>query len=111
VRGSDANFDNVQGALIPSGVYTATHIDAKFLSGSDSGSFTLECRKIPFSGSTQTLLGSITFNPGTIDVPIETDIADHVFTAGDWVFFIISTISSPLQKAVWCSVRGTRTPE
>jgi len=44
-------------------------------------------------------------------VEIETDIADHAFTANDWVYPVITAISSPLQKSVWVSVRGFQTTQ
>ena len=110
-RGVDSNFDQIQGAWIPGSNFTATHIGAKFGSGSASGSFTLTARKQPFGSQTQTDLGTITFNTGTLGVGIETDISDHNFTANDFVYFVITAASSPLQKSVWCSVRGFQTPQ
>jgi len=108
-RGVDSTFDNVQGALIPSGGFVCTHILAKWGSGSASGSFTLSFRKQPQGGQTQTELGTITFNSGTLGVGVEVDIADHTFTALDWVNVVIAAVSSPLQKNVWCSFRGYQT--
>lgn len=110
-RGVDANFNNIQGSWIPGGKFTATKIGAKFGSGSASGSFTLTARKQPFGSQTQTDLGTITFNPGTLGVGVETDITDHLFTTNDFVYFVITAASAPLQKAVWCSVKGFQTPE
>jgi hypothetical protein len=108
-RGTDADFSNIQGAWIPSAGFTCTHIAAKFGAGSASGSFTLEFRKQPQGSQAQTTLGSITFNSGTLGVGVEVDIADHTFTALDWVYVVVSAVSSPLQKSVWCSFRGFQT--
>jgi hypothetical protein len=110
-RGIDGDFSEVQGVWVPGANFVATHIGAKFTHGSASGSFTIEFRKQPFGSSTQTNLGSIAFNSGTINVGIESDIGDHTFTANDFVYVVITAASSPLQKSVWCSIRGYQTPE
>jgi hypothetical protein len=110
-RGVDANFEEIQGLWVPGANFVATHVGAKFTHGSASGSFTIEFRKQPFGSGSQTNLGSVTFNTGTINVGIETDIGDHAFTANDWVYAVITAASSPLQRSVWCAVRGYQTPE
>jgi hypothetical protein len=107
-RGVDGNFDNIQGAWIPSSGFICTHIGAKFGAGTASGSFTLDFRKQAQGSQAQTTLGQITFNSGTLGVGVEVDIGDHTFTALDWIYVVISAASSPLQKAVWCSFRGTQ---
>jgi hypothetical protein len=108
-RGVDGSFANIQGAWIPSAGFTCTHIGAKFSAGSASGSFTLTFRKQPHGSQSQTDLGTITFNPGTLGVGVETDIADHAFTALDWIYVVVTAASSPLQTSVWCSFRGFQT--
>jgi len=108
-RGVDADFTNIQGAWIPSAAFTCTHIGAKWGAGSASGSFTLDFRKQPQGSQAQTTLGQITFNSGTLGVGVEVDIADHAFTALDWIYVVISAAAAPLQKSVWCSFRGFQT--
>lgn len=109
-RGVDADFTNIQGALIAGANITCTHISVKPSAGTASGSFTIAFRKHPFADQTvQTTLGSITLNSGTIGVGSETDIADHTFTANDFIFPVISAISSPLHKSVWVTFKGFQT--
>jgi hypothetical protein len=108
-RGVDSGFANIQGAWIPSAGFTCTHIGAKFGAGTASGSFTLTFRKQPHGSQSQTDLGTITFNPGTLGVGVEADISDHAFTALDWIYVAITAASAPLQTAVWCSFRGFQT--
>lgn len=110
-RGVDGDFSEIQGAWIPGANFTATHIGAKWTHGSASGSFTIEFRKSPFNSGSQTNLGTITFNSGSQHVGVETDIGDHTFSANDFVYPVITAATSPLQKSVWCSIRGYQTPE
>ena len=112
-RGVDGNFDNIQGALIPGANYTLTHVELIAESGTNTGTFTIDFRKHPFGDkTTQTTLGSIAYNPATphnLGQGIENDLADHTFTAKDYIYPVISAASSPLQKSVYCTFRGFQT--
>jgi hypothetical protein len=108
-RSIDGNFDLLQGVLIPNGNVTLTHIEMKATSGTASGSFSVEVRKAPFGSLSQTTLGTLTLNPGTIGVGVEVDVADHTFTALDHLYIVVTAKSSPLHKAVWVSARGYQT--
>ena len=110
-RGVDPDFSEIQAALIPGANFVATHIAAKFTHGSASGTVTIEMRKQPFNSGSETALGSVSFNSGTINVGVETDISDHPFSANDWVYPVLTNATSALQKSVWVSVRGYQTPE
>lgn len=105
-RGVDANFDNIPAIAIPGSGWVCTELRMKFLGGSASGSFQIDFRKQPAGSASETSLGTITFNPGTINVETVNNISDHAFTANDYIYAVINSTSSPLQKAVWCSFVG-----
>lgn len=113
-RGVDADFTNVQGALIAGANITCTHIEVIAQAGTDTGAFIIGFRKHPFGAASLsgTLLGQINYNTGlgsALGVGQETDIADHTFTAKDYIFCTIDAVSAPLQKSVWCTFRGFQT--
>lgn len=104
-----ASFDLAQKALIPKGNWKALTLHAIFNTGSASGSFSVELRKHPFGDqTTETTLGTITFNSGTLGVGQDVDISDHEFTEKDWLYIKLSARSSPLQKNVSISVVGDK---
>jgi hypothetical protein len=112
-RGVDVNSDNIQRALVPGANFTATHIFLCATSGTNTGTFSMQVIKTPFSGAAGTVLGTVSWNPGggdTLNVGKEVDIADHVFTANDFIQVNITAASSPLQKAVIVGARGFQTP-
>ena len=115
-RGVDADFTNVQGALIPGANFVCTHIELIAQAGTNTGAFIVGFRKHPFGTAslTGTSLGSVNFNPGlgsTIGAGIEVDIGDHAFTEKDYIFITLDAVAGPTQKSIWCTFRGYQTPQ
>lgn len=110
-RGIDGNFEEIQGVWIPGANFVATHIGIKASAGTASGSFSIEIRKQPHASQSQTTLGTLTLNPGAIGTGVEVDISDHAFAALDWVYPVVTALSSSLHKSVWIGVRGFQTPQ
>lgn len=110
------SFDLAQKVNIPftagaAQTFTATEIRVIYNTGSASGSFTISVRKHPFSDqSTQTTLGTLTVNPGSVGVGAANNIGDHLFAANDYVYVILDSISSPLQRNVTISLIGFQNP-
>jgi hypothetical protein len=104
------SFSRCKKVLIPSGNFTATAIGMIFATGSASGSFSVQVRKHPFlDQSTQTTLGTITVNPGTLGQGAVASIS-HAFTDADFLYLILTAASSPLQRDVSIFVAGSQTP-
>lgn len=104
-----ASFNLSQKALVPKGNYRALTLHGIFATGSASGSFSFELRKHPFNNqASETVLGTITFNSGTLGVGVDVDIADHEFTEKDWLYLALTARSSPLQRDVSISVIGDK---
>lgn len=113
-KGVDGNFDEVQGALIPSNGsnFVCTHIFYKVASGGNTGGTIIDMRKQPFNSQSQTTLGSFNLNPaaGTlIGVGVEQAITPHTFGAGDFIYPIINTQAGQTDKMVWVGFRGYQT--
>lgn len=103
------SFNSCQKVLIPKGNIRALTLHGIFNTGSASGSFSVELRKHPFSDqATQTTLGTITFNSGTLGVGVDVDIADHEFTEKDWLYLVLTARSSPAQRDISISVIGDK---
>jgi hypothetical protein len=110
------SFNSAQKAAIPFAngqpiTFTATEMWVLYNTGSATGSFTIEIRKHPFSDqNAQTILGSINMNPGSVGVRSFNNIADHTFSAADYVYPILTSRSSPAQKDVNITLIGYQTP-
>jgi len=104
------SFNLVQKALIPGTALTVKQFGAIFSTGTASGSFTIELRKHPFADqTTQTTLGTVTFNSGTLGVGVNVDIVDHTFNEGDWLYPILTARSSPAQRDISIFTLGYQT--
>jgi hypothetical protein len=108
------SFNLAQKVSIPAGSnsFRAQFGRGIFNTGSASGSFSVEIRKHVFNNqNTQTTLGTVTFNPGSLGVGQGSVAAiDHTFTADDWVYIILTARSSPLQRDVTISLQGFQLP-
>jgi len=105
------SFSQGQKAFIPGSTFKALEIGLIFSDGSASGSFTIEIRKHPFNNqSSQTVIGTITVNPGALGVGMVVNPADHTFGAGDFLYPILTARSSPAQKDVSIFVWGEQAP-
>lgn len=103
------SFNLCQKVLIPLGNFKVRLLHIIANTGTASGSFSVELRKHPFDDqSTQTTIGTITLDPGTIGVGATVDVVDHEFTAGDWLYVILTDRSSPLQRNVTISAVGEK---
>ena len=108
------SFNQVQKAKIPaSTTFVAEGAALTYSTGTASGSFTVELRTHPFADqTTQTILATITINPGTVGVETFVDISPDVsLTQGSYCYPILTARSSPLQKDVTISLFGYQTPE
>lgn len=105
-------FDQVPMVKVP-GAFVATHVGYLFVSGTASGSFTINISKrdSTLNPASNVVIGSMVVNSGTINTPVETDVANQTFVAGDYVFFTMSSPSSPAQRSVSFFVRGYKIPE
>ena len=112
-RAVDSTFDSIQGAPVPGSNFVCTHVLVKPASGVASGSFTVEFRKVPSGSMSQTTLATITINPSSIGATTEVAVGGggHTFTANDWLYPVISAVSSPGHKMVWVGFRGYQTTE
>jgi hypothetical protein len=108
-RAVDIGFDQIQGALIPGANFTLTHVAIKPASGTATGTFSIDFRKVPSGSMSQTTLATFDVTDGVIGVAGEIDVADHTFTAGDWIYPVVTAVSSPAYKMVWVSFRGYQT--
>jgi len=105
------SFNLVQKVLIPSqGTFVA--IDAAYIynTGTASGSFEVQIRKHPLADqTTQTNLATLTVNSGAVGVGVSSDInPDVTLSANDYVYVILTARSSPLQRDVTITLRGTQ---
>jgi hypothetical protein len=92
--------------------FTATEIWLLFGSGSASGSFTVEIRKHAFNSTSETTLGSVTANPGTLGIRSDFDatINSPVFAVADYVYPVLTARSSPMQRDVTITLIGYQNP-
>lgn len=91
--------------------FTAVRMFVIYNTGTASGQFKMTMLTHPFSNqAAQSTLGSVDVNPGSVGVGAATDIVDHTFNSNDWVYPVIETRSSPLQRDVSISLVGYQTP-
>lgn len=109
------SFDLSQKAFIPAdGIpagrrWRATRAALIWSSGSESGSFVVTIRSHPVSDQTsQTTLATFTIDTEDIGVGVEIDIGDVTYTVDSYVFVILDSRSSPLQRAVSISLVGDK---
>lgn len=114
----DANFDEIQGILIPGSNFVCTHIWCKVASGGVTGGTIITLRKQPFGSQAQTDLGSFNINSGgadvtTLGVGVEHSSSPlpHTFTANDMIYPVVTTQSGINAKMVWVGFRGYQTTE
>lgn len=106
------SFNLAQKAFVPGANFRVVQIGYIYNTGSASGSFSVELRRHLFADQTaQTVLGTITVNPGAVGVGAITDIADVTFVSGDFVYPVLTARSSPLQRDVTIFAWGFQTPE
>jgi hypothetical protein len=112
---TSGTFSLIQKANIPGANFVATHVGAIAGTGSDSGAFIVSFRKHPATNQgSVTDLGGVNYNPGLsvlVGAGAEVDIADHAFSANDWVYAYISASAAPQQRDVNAYIRGYVTSE